>query len=193
MADNYLYSILIVSSSDKGRQLIKSLILDSPYTLNIKMVPNSQEARRLLINSDFDIVFINSPLSDGAGIDLAEHIFEKCKSTPILLAKADSFDEIVNRVEGTIVIPKPINRILFTQLFNNAIILQRNRRKSLSEIIKLKSIIEEMRFVNQAKCLLIEKGHMTEEEAHRFIEKKAMDTRDKKVNIAIEIIQEYSY
>ena len=51
--------------------------------------------------------------------------------------------------------------------------------------------IEEIRIVNRAKCLLIEQLKMTEPEAHRYIEKQAMDTRLSKREVAEHIIRTY--
>ena len=52
--------------------------------------------------------------------------------------------------------------------------------------------MEEIRTVNRAKLLLISESKMTEPEAHRYIEKKAMDTCTTKLDAAKEIIRLYS-
>ena len=46
-----------------------------------------------------------------------------------------------------------------------------------------------MRVVNRAKCLLIEKKQMTEEEAHHYLEKLAMDACITKREAATDIIR----
>ena len=51
--------------------------------------------------------------------------------------------------------------------------------------------MEEIRRMNQAKWLLIEKQNMSEAEAHRYIEKEAMDTRRSKRDVACNIIARY--
>ena len=48
--------------------------------------------------------------------------------------------------------------------------------------------MEEIRLVNRAKWLLIEKQNMTELEAHRYIEKQAMDQCVQRKEIALQII-----
>ena len=53
--------------------------------------------------------------------------------------------------------------------------------------------IEEIRLVNKAKWQLIECLRMTEAEAHRYIEKQAMDQRVSKREIAESIIETYTY
>ena len=49
--------------------------------------------------------------------------------------------------------------------------------------------MEEIRLVNQAKWALIEQQRMTESEAHRYIEKQAMDRCVSKKEIALQILQ----
>ena len=40
---------------------------------------------------------------------------------------------------------------------------------------KIQSLEEEIKIMEQAKTLLMEQNHMTEEEAHRYIQKRSMD------------------
>ena len=56
---------------------------------------------------------------------------------------------------------------------------------------KLRGKIEEIRLVDRAKCLLIQYLDMTEPEAHRAIEKEAMDRRVTRKEIAKEIVSRY--
>ena len=51
--------------------------------------------------------------------------------------------------------------------------------------------IEEIRLVNRAKWLLIERLGMTEPEAHRYIEKQSMDLRISKREAAKSVIKTY--
>ena len=47
-----------------------------------------------------------------------------------------------------------------------------------------------LRLVDRAKCYLIEKKGYTETDAHRLIEKRAMDTRMSRGEVAQEILEE---
>ena len=51
--------------------------------------------------------------------------------------------------------------------------------------------IEEIKLVNRAKLLLMEKEGLDENGAHRFLEKLAMNSRSTKRKIAEEIIAKY--
>ena len=60
-----------------------------------------------------------------------------------------------------------------------------------SENTKLHQKIQEIRLVDRAKCTLIQDLHMTEQDAHRYIEKQAMDLRMTRREIAEEILKTY--
>ena len=66
--------------------------------------------------------------------------------------------------------------------------LRNFEKKTLSLEAKMESI----RQVNRAKWLLIRELKMEEPEAHRYIEKEAMDRCVSKLEIALEIIKTYS-
>ena len=55
----------------------------------------------------------------------------------------------------------------------------------------LKSMVEDMRLVDRAKLLLVSYLNMTEAEAHRYLEKRAMDLRVSRVEVAKQVIQTY--
>ena len=56
---------------------------------------------------------------------------------------------------------------------------------------KLRHIVEDMKIINRAKLLLITCLNMTEQEAHRYLEKQAMDMRMSKMQIAMQVINSY--
>ncbi len=56
---------------------------------------------------------------------------------------------------------------------------------------KLKDTISDLKLVDRAKCALIQYLNMTEADAHRFIEKQAMNKRLSKREIALQILNAY--
>ena len=57
---------------------------------------------------------------------------------------------------------------------------------------KLRTKMEEVRIVARAKCILVEYLRMSEQQAHRYIEKQAMDMRTSKKNVAENILKTYT-
>ena len=68
---------------------------------------------------------------------------------------------------------------------------QRDRKKEQSEQSAADKL-EEIRVINRAKWILIGEMNMTEEQAHRHIEKQAMDMCKSKKEIAESIIKTYT-
>lgn len=48
---------------------------------------------------------------------------------------------------------------------------------------------EEKRIIDQAKALLMNRNNMSEEEAHRFLQKKSMDTGSKLIDMAMYVLR----
>ena len=63
--------------------------------------------------------------------------------------------------------------------------------RARQENARLQEKIAQVRLVSRAKCCLVEHEHMTEAEAHRYIEKQAMDTRRDRTEIAQEVLENY--
>ena len=89
------------------------------------------------------------------------------------------------------VIPKPLIRNLFfrTMKFINA---SRKRLLGLqTENLKLHKKLEEIRTINRAKLALMQYLGFTEQQAHRYLEKQAMDLRCTKIEVALKVIKMY--
>ena len=56
---------------------------------------------------------------------------------------------------------------------------------------QLRGELQETRLVDRAKCILIQYLNMSETQAHRYIEKQAMDMRISRLNVAENILKTY--
>lgn len=162
---------------------------------DIATVLSAGQARDLLINKSYDIIIINSPLSDESGKELALFVAENYCSGVLLLVKKDDADKVSALVQdaGVFVLHKPVNRYLFSQSIRLMHAYSKRIRGLHNKTIKLETKIEETQLINRAKCVLIQYLKMTESQAHRYIEKQAMDLRQPKRSIAESIIKTYEY
>ena len=71
-------------------------------------------------------------------------------------------------------------------------ILDGRLRGLRQENARLQDKIGQLRLISRAKCCLVEHAHMTEAEAHRYLEKQAMDTRRDRAEVAQEVLEEYA-
>ena len=185
-------SALIVSSNEKINVSFAE-ILRSFLCNNIVAVPVCSEARRLLLNQQFNLIIINAPLKDESGESFSRDVASNGINQVILIVKNEYYEQISAAVEdyGVIVISKPINRNLLWSALKLAKAAQTKLKTMQSENDKLTQKIEDIRIVSRAKCVLISCLDMSENDAHRYIEKQAMDMRISRVVVAKDIIKTY--
>ena len=185
-------SALIVSASEKSAQYIGE-ILKAASILDIFAAKSCGEARRLLTERDFDLVVVNAPLTDESGEGLSRYIASKGVSQVILLVKS-AFYEAVSAVceeDGVLTISKPVNRAILWSSLKLANSAHARLKRMQAENNKLRQRIEDIRIVDRAKYLLIVHLNLSEEEAHRYIEKQAMDSRATRRLVAEKILKTY--
>jgi response regulator NasT len=185
-------SALIISYSEKSTAYLTKILTEALVT-NITTISNAGEARRFLVEKDFDLCIVNAPLPDEFGSELAVDISAKGISEVILIVKAEYFDEVSDKVEdfGVITIAKPIVKALLWNALKVAKATHKKIQAMQNEKIKLIQKIEDIRIVDRAKCILISHLSMTESEAHRYIEKQAMDMRLTRREVAEKILRTY--
>ena len=93
------HNVLIVSSAEKGAETISGLLDRGSYEPALT-VHSGNEARRCMMAYGYDVVIINSPLSDESGQELAMDLSERSTSGVILIVKSELFEAVCSRVEG---------------------------------------------------------------------------------------------
>ena len=184
--------VLIVSGSDNAMETLAQFLHAYGCT-NITATASGSEARRLTNSIDFALVIINTPLTDEFGHELSISIAENTSAGVILLCKADIADDVADKVGdyGVCVVQRPMNKSILHQSIR---LVEATRSRVLGlkrENSKLMVRIDEMRVINRAKIALMEHRGLPEPEAHRYIEKQAMDTRSTRREVAQQILAEY--
>lgn len=184
-------SMLIVSGAAKATQGLIELL--KPYNLTAHLAENSAEARREMLQQEFDCVLINTPLKDEFGWELATIAAQKSTSGILLLVKGELAEEIGGEVEeyGVVVLPKPFSRAAFHQALRWMNASQNRLLQLKKQNFKLQKQMEDLRLISRAKCILIQKANLTEQQAHHYIEKQAMDMRMTKREVALSVIRTY--
>lgn len=187
----YTYSLLIVSSNTKFNSGLSDLLEVNRFWPVI-YVKSIGDARRLFFDKSFDLVLINAPLPDDFGENLASDICNKSEAGVVLLTSSDLYNDVYFKISesGVIVVEKPITKDHLKKTLNLACATKERMNRLIKKQVTVEEKIEEMRLVNKAKWKLIEHAHMTEAEAHRFIEKKSMDERMSKSEIAKKILRQ---
>ena len=185
-------TVLIVTSSQKSLPFFSEALTAASIN-NISVLATAGQARRKLLEKDFDIVIIDAPLIDESGESLARQIAAKGLSQAILAVNSEHFNAVssICQEDGVLTISKPVDKQLFwyTLLLAKSVCSKLKRMQNENE--KLKQKIEDIQIINRAKCILISYLSLSEQEAHRFIEKQAMDLRSTKRIIAEGILKTY--
>lgn len=186
------YSVLIVTASDTFANSVMPLLPMTDYW-PVTIVHSVSEARRRVVDTEFDIVLINAPLPDDFGMRLAIDICTNSGAGVLMLVKNDLFNDIYAKVVGygVITLSKPTNSQMVAQNLRILCATRERMRQMQARQATVEEKIEEIRLVNRAKWLLIECLSMTEPEAHRYIEKQSMDARISKREVAENIIKTY--
>ena len=153
-----------------------------------------EQAWEALETGAFDYILVNSPFAGVDGCRLAVEAAERQPEASVLLfVREEWLEKAAPQVEeqGVFVITKPINK----SGFFDALRLVAAARKRLfgltDENLRLRARIEELRLIDRAKCTLISVLNISEKEAHRTIEKQAMDLRLTKKQVAEHILRTY--
>ena len=188
-----IYSILIVSATDSFTSAFADLLPEARYS-PVDTITSISVAKRVLAEKTYDFVIINAPLPDDAGTRFAIDTCTTKQSAVLLLVKNDIHAGIHDRVAeyGVFTLPKPISKVTMTHALNWLESARERLRQLEKKSISIEDKMAEIRLVNKAKWLLISELKMSEPDAHRYVEKQAMDRCVSRRCIAEEIIKTYT-
>lgn len=183
------HSVLIVSASEQFVVLAKKSLVGF-ITIDVKK--SVAPARRCLLEKSYDLVVINMPLPDETGETFALDCADRGNASVMLVVPQDVCEDVLERVtdRGIFVLPKPAPRGRLDKAIRFLVATQNRMHKLEKKTLSVEEKMEEIRLVSKAKLILVEKKHMTEDEAHRYIGKEAMDHGVSRKKIAESILAE---
>ena len=189
-----LASILIVAPPVMAKDLCALLMSEGlSYT---HWVSGISEARHSLLDADMDLIILDSHHTFQESVQFAMDISrsKSLSSGIILLVDPAAYEKTLYQAErmGIVTFKKPLESHLLMQTIRLVLMFQAKIRKLESRADKLQKKMEGDQLVNRAKLLLMDRMKLSEEDAHHFIEKRAMDACAKKTAIAADIIRKYT-
>lgn len=184
--------VLIISTQKQTADTIYDIIKPLNFS-GYDYVASGNEARRKFDITDYDLTIINTPLSDEFGTELVLDIAEKSLSAILILIKSELKEQVQDKVSitGAFVIGKPINRQVLLQsipfVLNSKQIIATLREQNKA----LKRKVDDVKVIERAKFSLIKYLGLDEQQAHRYIQKQAMDLRVSPRVIADNILKTY--
>lgn len=187
------YSVLVVSSGQKFRDAISAMLPYSEY-YPVSYCGSVSSARRELLEKRFDFVIICAPLPDDFGAKFAMDVCARADTVALLLVRSDVYEQTNAKVcpHGVFTLQLPVSSQSLKQGLGWMAAARERLRMLERKTGSIEEKMEEIRLVNRAKWILIEQLKMTEEEAHRYIEKQAMDRCVTKREIASGVIHTYT-
>ncbi len=187
-----IYSVLLVSASEKLNSAIVPMFNGGRFD-PVTEVSSVAAAQRIMSERDYDIVIINSPLPDDFGRKFAVDICTESERVALLLVKNEMYDDINLSMtsRGVLVARRPLSLTVMQQLIDSMCSVRERLRAIGKKTVSLEDKMEEIRLVNRAKWALIKSCSMTEDEAHRYIQKQAMDLCLSKKETAENILKTY--
>ena len=159
------------------------------YFEHVDCLTSGIEARQRLTVQNYDCVMIVTPLGNEFGDMLARYAANDPFCLVVLWVRNEMSEEIAQTMENVYVrgIVFDMDEWETMMRFLDVTSCRINVIRSQNDDLMKK--ISEIRLVDQAKCLLIEKYHYSEEKAHHMIEKKAMDNRMSRAQVAKIVIR----
>ena len=191
--DSRTYSVLLVSSSEKFDSAFMKFLPQSVYH-PVVTASGISAAKRALLERSYDFIIINTPLPDEYGDTFAVDVTSNRDSVALMIVKSEHLEEIHARVydRGVYTLCKPASPASVTQALRWMSVTRERLRSMDNNHTSIDQKMAQIRLSNRAKWLLIEKLGMTEDEAHHYIEKKAMDSGMTKAAVTEEIITRFS-
>ena len=186
------YSVLVVSASAAFDRTVSDLLPRNDF-FPVNMVKSCGEARRALLDKEYDIVLINAPLQDDFGMRLAIDVCSTSHAGVLLCVKSALYNDVYSKVtpHGVLTLSKPTSLPMITHSLRVLCALRERLRKLEAKQQSVEERMEEIRLVNRAKWALIQCLGMTEQAAHRYIEKRAMDERISRREAAMQVLSVY--
>lgn len=181
------YRMLLVSTGEKFIKEVSALLQGEQYQKDNSR--SASDARCKLLENPYDIIIVNAPLSDEFGSRLCIDASRNNGTVAIIFAANDTYEEIYAKasLQGVFVVNKPTSRNLVSQALSLMVCARERLRTLEKKADKAESKLDEIRIVNKAKWMLIDHEGLSEAEAHRYVEKSAMDAGITK-RIAAQII-----
>lgn len=187
-----VFSVLVVSGTNKFGEEISALLPESSYS-PVHYVSSVNAAQRCTLEHSYDVIILNTPLPDDFGIKFAIDVSTSGASVVLLFVRNEMYSAVYEKASpcGVFTIRKPAPATAISQ----ALDWLRTTRARMSNMehrtVSLQEKMEEIKIINRAKWALIASLGMTEADAHRYIEKQAMDRCTTRREIAEIILKTY--
>ena len=139
------------------------------------------------------LIVLQSDAPDAQALHRCAELAETAEAVFLLLVRQEAYGAAWRTLQkhGVRVMTWPMEQAVLTQTLRNLLLLKKSMQTMQAQTDQLRSQLQDLKRIQKAKGLLMRQLGMTEQDAHRWIEKAAMDRCVKKREIAETIIRMY--
>lgn len=190
--------ILAAAGKEESIQLLRQILKGGSGAgqLRIQQAVTLEQIRRGVsgagAQAPADLLIAVMPLSDGTGV---EGIIDVAQRHPqlmsILLVRQEAYEQVTYqcRNQQIFVIAMPFKRQVLAEAASFMLRIRTVIDDKDKELARMRKNLNEIRIITSAKIRLMQTRQMTEEEAHYYLEKEAMDRSLSKKEVAEEILR----
>ena len=185
--------ILAAAGKEESIQLLRQILkgVSGAGQLRIQQAVTLEQIRRGVsgagAQAPADLLIAVMPLSDGTGV---EGIIDVAQRHPQLMSQ-EAYEQVTYqcRNQQIFVIAMPFKRQVLAEAASFMLRIRTVIDDKDKELARMRKNLNEIRIITSAKIRLMQTRQMTEEEAHYYLEKEAMDRSLSKKEVAEEILR----
>jgi response regulator NasT len=187
-----LLRYLLISGSEKGGQFLRGVLSEQEgaYVAGSSGVAG---ARTLAENEIFDCCVINAPIAQEDSCVFARYLAEETQAQILLLVPEAQFAFCRAQLQplGVMILRKPVGRQVLLSTLELTRTVQARIAHLQTQNQQLAQKIGDMQLIHRAKCVLIASLGMSETQAHKHLERQAMNQRITKREAALQVLKLY--
>ncbi len=158
--------IILAFSSDEAAGKLRSMLDGTGYRVSHTVCHSGASLLRAAHDYDEVLIIMGFKLPDMTVNHVFENLHPGCKIISIVRGEHVEYIEY----DRILALPLPVSRQRLVSAVN---VIMGHIPAGGKERVRT---VEEEKLINRAKLFLMERYHMTEQQAHRFIQKRSMDT-----------------
>ena len=194
MSSSGIDKVLILFDETSRNEVIKKFVvsgLKHPHVISEGYL--NKDSIKEVRKGDFGLLIISCKITNQFSIEAARIAATHPTATIIYIAEETDFsrsEELKTKEElleiGANLLVKPVNKTAFKVALNAADMAH-------IRLCTLKQKIEDEKVITRAKLILMQVLCMTEEQAHKYIEKESMNNGVTRIETAYDVLRTYDY
>ncbi|MDR0531731.1 MAG: ANTAR domain-containing protein [Oscillospiraceae bacterium] len=183
---------LLVSATEKAGQPFRDILAELP-DVAVFLCAAPDTALQTAAIQGFDCCIVSAPprgQPDGA---FALTLADATQAQILFLAPRELHNAHAERLrqEGILTLEKPVGRQTLLHTLELMQTVQRRVHLLQTQNRKLEQKLDELKLIHRAKCVLISSLGMSEAQAHKHLERQAMNQRISKYEAALNVLKLY--